>query len=186
MTIPNYLLTFQRAVREQKERTARERGKHKINELHEISPPLNSSISFNSYTVAKPEPPFARLYRIGSTFAELEQRCPDHVDAASWQAAIADGRRFLARWGAQAERLGWTADDLFGLHEPPANPHPSYSRLARLDCAGLVWILNGRPVIALTGAAATIRATAGNLTWRRPSCAQSRRSPSHDLRHLSQ
>ena len=79
-----------------------------------------------------------------------------------WQAAIADGRRFLARWGAQAERLGWTADDLFGLHEPPANPHPSYSRLARLDCAGLVWILSGRPVIALTGAAATIRATAGN------------------------
>ena len=57
MTIPNYLLTFQRAVREQEERTARERGKHEINELHEISPPLNSSISFNSYTVAKPDPP---------------------------------------------------------------------------------------------------------------------------------
>ena len=117
-----------------------------------------------------PAPPtFCRLYRFGRTFAELEQRCPDFVDTTAWQIAVEDGRRFLARWGAQAERLGWTADDLFGLHEPPANPHPSYSRLARLDCAGLVWILNGRPVIALTDAAATIRARASMLTWRRRS-----------------
>jgi hypothetical protein len=114
-------------------------------------------------------PPFSRLSRFGRTFAELEYRCPDYVDIASWHAAIADGRKFISRWGAQAERLGWTADDLFGLHEPPANPHPSYSRLGRLDCAGLVWILNGRPVIALTHTAATIRARASMLTWRRRS-----------------
>ena len=127
-------------------------------------------------------PPFGRLNRLCRTFAELEQRCPDFVDVIAWQIAVEDGHRFLAKWGAQAERLGWTADDLFGLHEPPANPHPSYSPLARLDCVGLIWVLSGRAVIALTGAAATIRATAGNLTWRRRSCAQSRRSPSHDLR----
>jgi hypothetical protein len=112
-------------------------------------------------------PPFSRLSRFGRTFAELECRCPDYVDTATWHAAIADGRKFISRWGAQAERLGWSAQDLFGLHQPPSNPHPSYSRLWRHDCAGLIWCLDGRPVIALTTEAATVKATAGTLTWRR-------------------
>ena len=29
------------------------------------------------------------------------------------------------------------------LHDPPAVPHPSYSRLSRYDCTGLVWLLQG-------------------------------------------
>jgi len=40
-----------------------------------------------------------------------------------------------------AKALGWTSRDIFGLHEPPLNPHASYSRLSRLDAAGLVWVL---------------------------------------------
>jgi hypothetical protein len=53
--------------------------------------------------------------------------------------------------------LGWTSADLFGLHPPPAKPHPSYSRLSRYDATGLCWLLQGREVIALTEATASIR-----------------------------
>src|SRR5262249_25591931 len=56
------------------------------------------------------------------TIAALEGRCPDQIDTAEWQRAVEDGRRFLAQCGDQAEALGWTARDLFGLHIPPARP----------------------------------------------------------------
>jgi hypothetical protein len=77
---------------------------------------------------------------------------------------IVDARAFLARWGEQAEALGWTARDLFGLHQPPAPPHPSYSRLSRYDEAGLIWLLQGRPVVALTEATAAIQSSSGAIT----------------------
>ena len=72
---------------------------------------------------------------------------------------VEDGRSFLAQWGQQAAGLGWTARDLFGLHTPPDKPHPSYRRLSRYD-AGLIWLLQGRPVLALTEGTAAI----GSLT----------------------
>src|SRR5262245_1358578 len=71
---------------------------------------------------------------------ELERRCPDFVPVARWRQAIKDGHRFVSQWGEQAEALGWTVDDLFGLHEPPAKPRPMYSRLSRYDCTGLIWL----------------------------------------------
>jgi hypothetical protein len=70
----------------------------------------------------------------------------------------------LAAWGEQALRLGWTASDLFGLHEPPAAPHPSYSRLSRYDCTGLLWLLQGRAVVALTNNTAAIEGPTGAIT----------------------
>jgi hypothetical protein len=94
----------------------------------------------------------------------LESACPDLVPVARWQAAVDDGRRFLARWGEQAEALGWTAKDLFGLHKPPASQHPSYSRLSRYDETGLVWLLQGREVVALTEATAAIQSLTGAIT----------------------
>ena len=54
-------------------------------------------------------PPFGRLNRFCRTFSALETRCPELVPVDRWQAAVEDGRRFLARWGEQAEALGWTA-----------------------------------------------------------------------------
>ena len=74
-------------------------------------------------------PPFGRLNRFCRTFATLETRCPELVPVDRWQAAVDDGRRFLAPWGGQADALGWTARDLSGLPAPPAKPHPSYNRL---------------------------------------------------------
>jgi hypothetical protein len=82
--------------------------------------------------------------------AALEARCPDLIPADRWQAAVGDDRAFLAKWGEQAEALGWTVRDLFGLHKPPEKPHPSYSRLSRYDETGLIWLLQGRPVVAIT------------------------------------
>jgi hypothetical protein len=100
--------------------------------------------------------------------AALERRCPDFVPLDRWRRALIDGRRFLSQWGEQAEALGWTAIDVFGLHEPPAEPHPSYRRLSRYDCTGLVWLLDGRSVVALTAESATIRTLTGTLlTYRR-------------------
>jgi hypothetical protein len=100
----------------------------------------------------------------GSTIAALEARCPDLVPVGRWQAAVEDGCRFLARWGEQAEAFGWTARDLFGLQMPPAKPHPSYSRLSRYDETGLIWLLQGREVVALTETAASIRSAVGHIT----------------------
>src|SRR5262245_34134362 len=100
----------------------------------------------------------------GWVLTALEAGCPDLVPVDRWQAAVDDGRRFLARWGDQAEALGWTARDLFGLHQPPAVPHPSYTRLSRYDEIGLIWLLCGREVVALTEATAAIQNPTNGIT----------------------
>lgn len=83
----------------------------------------------------------------------LLARQPQGVDGFRWREALKDGRRFLETWGSQAANLGWTANDLFGLH-PIAS-------LARFDAMSLVWLLHGRPVVALTSTEATIQASSG-------------------------
>jgi hypothetical protein len=73
--------------------------------------------------------------RYASALAALRAQCPAYVDAADWQRTIEDGRRFITQWGERAEALGWTSDDLFGLHSPPEKPAPNYRRLSRYDQA---------------------------------------------------
>jgi len=94
----------------------------------------------------------------------LRGGCLDLVDHDRWHRAVADGERFLAEWAEQARQLGWTARDLFSLHEPPESPHPSYRRLSRYDATGLIWLLEGREVIALTADTAAIRWPSGSVT----------------------
>jgi hypothetical protein len=107
--------------------------------------------------------------RYKRTFAHLQLKPPALVDVARWQQCIEDGLRFLAAWGSQAEALGWTSADLFGLHKPPEKPHPSYRRLGRYDCIGLCWLLEGRVVIAMSATTATIRnpVTSTTTTYRK-------------------
>lgn len=111
--------------------------------------------------------------RVGSfpfagTLTALERRCPDYVDEGRWQQCIDDARRFLPEWGNQADALGWTARELFGLHRPPAKPHPSYDRLSRYDETGMLWGLDGRRVIALSSNTAAVETGTGNtLTYRK-------------------
>ena len=104
------------------------------------------------------------LGRYGRVVAAFEAGCPDLVPAERWRQAVEDGRAFLARWGDQAEALGWSPSDLFGLHKPLGRPHPSYSRLSRYDETGLVWLLQSRKVVALTEHTAAIENTTGALT----------------------
>jgi hypothetical protein len=100
-------------------------------------------------------------------FAALRSRCPDHIEYDRWQRAIRDADSFFATWGAQAQELGWTAADLFGLHPTPARPAAEFSRLSRRDTLGLIWLLDGRPVIALTDQEAAIRGAGGVLVYRK-------------------
>jgi hypothetical protein len=106
--------------------------------------------------------------RYRRTFAHLQLKPPALVPEDRWRKCIQDGSKFLAVWGEQAESLAWTSADLFGLHQPPDKPHPSYRRLSRYDCTGLCWLLEGRPVVALTADTAAIENPTGNLsTYRR-------------------
>jgi len=95
--------------------------------------------------------------RYRRTFAHLQLKSPAYIPEDRWRQAIEDARAFLHQWGEQAQALGWTSADLFGLHTPPTKPHPSYRRLSRYDATGLIWLLQGRPVVALTADTASIR-----------------------------
>jgi hypothetical protein len=94
-------------------------------------------------------------------YSRLLQTCPDKVDQDRWLRARVDACAFLETWGEQAAALGWAADDLFDLH--PTAP------LARYDRMGLVWLLLGQTVVALTQDTATISTRSGaRVTFRRP------------------
>jgi hypothetical protein len=92
--------------------------------------------------------------------AALRSQCPELVGSHRWRQAVEDATAFLSSWGTQAQAFGWTVHELFGLH-PTA-------QLSRYNAMGLVWLLQGRPVIALTAAEAVFRAASGaTLTYRR-------------------
>ena len=131
--------------------------------------PADNVNKVNNVRVSKGEEGEATTSPLVSAFAALERRCPDHIEAADWQHAVEDGRRFLLQWGEQAERLGWIESDAFGLPSVPANPHPSWRRLARVDRLGLVWLAHGRPVTSITAESATIATPGGgSLAFYRP------------------
>ena len=65
-----------------------------------------------------------------------------------------DRGRFLDRWGRVAADLGWSPLDVFGLH--PRAP------ALRLDGMGLVALIGGGDVVAVTAISATIRSASGH------------------------
>jgi hypothetical protein len=99
-----------------------------------------------------------------TVLAALKSRCPELVEQTRWQQAIQNAESFLAEWGEQAENLGWTSRDLFGLAPVPDKPNANYRRLSRYDLTGLIWLLRGDPVVALTETTAAIRHATGNIT----------------------
>jgi hypothetical protein len=89
-----------------------------------------------------------------------ERNCPDWMTSSRWTEMLSDGDAFLDRWGNISRRLGWSALDLFGVH--PTAP------AERFDVMGLLPILQGAEVVALTAQAATIRRrSTAILTYRR-------------------
>jgi hypothetical protein len=110
----------------------------------------------------------AEAFCFGGALNALEAGCPDFIEPRRWQQCLLDAQHFLGKWGDKALALGWTAQELFGLHEPLPKPHASYSRLSRYDATGLLWLLQGRSVIALTDTTATISTpSGGTLTYRK-------------------
>jgi hypothetical protein len=98
----------------------------------------------------------------------LREGPPAHVERGRWHVATSDADRFLETWGEQAAALGWTVTDLFGLAPVPDQPAPFWGRLSRYDQTGLVWLLRGRPVIAITSTTAAIqRSPLGVTVYRR-------------------
>jgi hypothetical protein len=95
-------------------------------------------------------------------FARLN---PDHppgdVPPKHWQQFVDDAGRFLdGPFCAVAMALSWGPYDLFGADR--ARP------FARIDPAGLLWLLHGDRLIALTESTATIETKTGaRQTYRR-------------------
>ena len=94
--------------------------------------------------------------------AGLKRRGPaDWLSHDQWRGLLSDAENFLTRWGSAAHLLGWTALDLFGVH--PIAP------AARFDVMGLIPILKGAEVLALTSQTATMRRLSGAvLSFHRP------------------
>jgi hypothetical protein len=85
---------------------------------------------------------------------------PRTYPAQAWQQLIADAERFLDRWGEQAAAFGWRDWELFGCHRR--------APWGRIQGMGLVLLLHGRELAALTAAEAVIRTRTGaRQTYRR-------------------
>ena len=87
---------------------------------------------------------------------------PAMVRPDRWRRAVADAECFLDQWGAQAASLGWSTLDVFGAH--PTHP------VQRLDLAGLLLLLHGDELAAITADTAGIRTRSGAILtyYRRP------------------
>jgi hypothetical protein len=95
-------------------------------------------------------------------FARLEpNRPPGDVPLRRWQTFVDDIGLFLdGGWAATASALGWGPGELFGCDR--------YRPFARLDSAGLLWLLNGDTLVALSSEIAVIeRVTGARQTYRR-------------------
>jgi hypothetical protein len=78
----------------------------------------------------------------------------------AWTELLADAEHFLERWGMQAARLGWQDWELFGCHRR--------APFHRIQGKGLVLLLRGDAIAALTGTEAVIRTPTGaHQTYRR-------------------
>jgi hypothetical protein len=81
---------------------------------------------------------------------------PEHA----WQQLIVDAERFLNGWAAQAAALGWPAWEVFGCHRR--------APWGRIQGMGLVLLLRGDELAALTATEAVIRTPTGAYqTYRR-------------------
>jgi hypothetical protein len=95
-------------------------------------------------------------------FARLDRIVPPtDVPPSRWLRFIDDCGRFLdGGWASHAEALGWGPLDLFGCDRKRP--------FTRLEHAGLLWLLDGRKLVALTAETATIETpTGGRQTFRR-------------------
>jgi hypothetical protein len=85
---------------------------------------------------------------------------PAGVLPKDWLKLVDNAGLFIDRFAHQAAALGWTTESIFGCH--PAAP------IARLDLAGLIWLIGDGEIIAITTMTAKIRTQGGAiLTYQR-------------------
>jgi hypothetical protein len=86
---------------------------------------------------------------------------PGDVPRRRWRQFLDDARAFLdSGFATQATALGWTVTDLFGCDD--AAP------FARIDKMGLIWLLHGDRLLAITADTAIIETGSGaRMTFRR-------------------
>jgi hypothetical protein len=88
---------------------------------------------------------------------------PPNYPQHAWQELNVDAERFLEDWAPQVAALGWPAWELFGCHRG--------APWGRIQGMGLILLLHGRELAALTAAEAVIRARTGaHQTYRRKPC----------------
>jgi hypothetical protein len=93
-----------------------------------------------------------RAWAEGFARLDLASPAPGFSDER-WRRLVDDGGRFLDQWAKEAAVLGWSPLDVFGVH--PSAP------AARYDAMGLVPLISGGEVVALTKTSATIRGRSG-------------------------
>ena len=85
---------------------------------------------------------------------------PSNVPPHRWRQFVDDVGNFVDRWAPYAAALGWEPLDLFGCDRDRP--------FARIDQAGLLWLVDGDKLIALTENTAAIeRRTGTRQTYRR-------------------
>jgi hypothetical protein len=85
---------------------------------------------------------------------------PGNYPQQAWRQLIADAERFLDDWAAQAAALSWPTWELFGCHRR--------APWGRIQGMGLVLLLRGDELAALTATEAVIRTSTGaHQTYRR-------------------
>ena len=82
-----------------------------------------------------------------------EMPCPARFPAARWAQVVTDAAAFLQEWAEAAERLGWLTWELFGCHRR--------APWGRIQGMGLILLLQGDQIAALTATEAVIRPPSG-------------------------
>ena len=126
-----------------------------ISEKSEISPPGETwgAAAASTKIVLLAVPPGVPEEWVQGVADLLAMACPASCPDAKWQALREDAYHFLRDHAARAHELGWTALDLFGVH--PVKPW------VRFDCMGLVPLLNGALVVALSETGAVVENSSG-------------------------
>ncbi len=85
---------------------------------------------------------------------------PTGIMPRDWQRLIDNAGTFIDRFASQAASLGWDTASVFGCH--PVAP------IARLDLAGLIFLIGDGEVVAIADDTAKIRTSGGSvLTYTR-------------------
>jgi hypothetical protein len=123
------------------------------NSRHAAAGPSNSGDEENCAAILQQRVPNRRAW--AENCARLN---PDHppgdIPLRRWNQLIKDIGDFVdGGWAEKAATLGWTLGDLVG-----ADPERPF---ARLDKAGLLWLLNSHRIIAICDNTATIETRTG-------------------------